>query len=334
MKRFDCYTMMHAAARGCCACALGLGAGAVLAAAPAAYPNKPIRMVVASAPGGSTDTLARTVGNLLTEAWGQQVVHDNRPGAGGIIAAETVARSAADGYTLLWSTTAGIAVAGSLYSKLPYDPVKDFQPITLAFTQPYLLVVNPSVANSVQELINIAKAKPGFLSFGSTGVGVSSHLTGEFFKSLAGIDLLHVPYKSMSANLLDVVSGRISMSFSSPTAALPQTRAGKLKALAVTSAKRSPVAPELPTMEEAGVKGYALENWYGLLAPARTPGPVVKGIHGVVIQGMARPQMKDGLMKQGASVVGNTPEEFSAFIKAEIVKWARLLKQAGIQPER
>lgn len=310
------------------------GSLAVMTTAQAqSYPSKPIRLVVASAAGGSTDNIARITGDRIAEAWGQQVVNDNRPGAGGILAAEIVARSAPDGHTLLLSTTAGIAVSGNLYRKLPYDAIRDFTPITLVATQPYILVAHPGVANTVQELVTRAKARPGEITFGSTGVGTSSHLTGEFLKSLAGIDILHVPYKSMSGVLVDVISGRVSISFSSPVAALTQVRAGKLKALAVTSAKRSTAAPDLPTMEEAGIKGYALENWYGLLGPAKLPARIVSQLHGVISKGLNQADVREKMARDGTGPVGSAPADFDTFIKAEIVKWAQLLKSAGIKPE-
>jgi len=298
------------------------------------YPNKPIRVIIASAPGGSTDTIGRTVGDGIGGALGQQVVHDNRAGAGGIVAAELTARAAPDGYTFLLSTTAGIAVSGNLYKKLPYDPIKDFAPIVLVATQPYVMVVNPAVASSVSELLARAKAKPGQITFGSTGVGTSSHLAGEFFKSLAGLDMLHVPYKSMSAAMIDVVSGRASLAFGSHIATVSLVKSGRLKALAVTSATRTSVAPELPTLEEAGVRGYVLENWYGLLAPARTPAAIVTRINAITNKTLAQAEAKERMARDGTSAMGGTPEAFGAFIKIEIIKWAKLLKAAGIVADK
>ena len=312
--------------------AAGLLGYAAFAAAQS-YPTKPIRVVVASAPGGSTDGIARTVGDKLTEQWGQQVVHDNRPGAGGIIAAEIVARAAPDGYTLLFSTTAGVAASGSLYRKLPYDPVRDFTPISLVATQPYMLVVNRAVASSVQDFVARAKAKPGQLSFGSTGVGTSSHLTGELLKTMAGVELLHVPYKSMSAALLDAMSGRISAVFASTIAGRSHVKSGKLRALAVTSAKRSSAMPELPTLSEAGIAGYELENWYGMLAPARTPPAVAQALNSAIVKGLAQREVRGRMAREGTVPVGSSAEAFAAFIKTEIQKWAKLIKSAGIAVE-
>lgn len=299
-----------------------------------AYPSKPIRLIIASAAGGSTDTIGRTVGDGIAEALGQQVVHDNRAGAGGIVAAETTARAAPDGYTLMLATTAGMAVSGNFYKKLPYDPIRDFAPVVLVATQAYVLVTHPAVANSVSELITRAKAKPGQLSFGSTGVGTNSHLAGEFLKSLTGVELLHVPYKSMAAAMIDVVSGRAAMAFGSHIATVSLVKSGRLKALAVTSSQRSSGAPELPTLEEAGVRGYALENWYGLLAPARTPTEIVNRINAIANKTLAQADVKERMARDGTSTVGGTPDAFAAFIKSEITKWAKLLKSAGIAADK
>ena len=294
------------------------------------YAHKPIRLIIASAAGGSTDTIGRAVGEGLADALGQQVVHDNRAGAGGIVAAELTARALPDGYTLLLSTTAGIAVSSNLHKKLPYDPIRDFAPVVLVATQPYVLVVNPAVAGSVSELIARAKARPGQITFGSTGIGTNSHLAGEFLKTLAGVEMLHVPYKSMAAAMIDVVSGRASLAFGSHIATVSLTKSGRLKALAVTSAKRSSGAPELPTLDEAGVRGYSLENWYGLLAPARTPAGIIQRLNGITNKTLALAEVKERMARDGTSTVGGTSAEFSAFIKTEIVKWAKLLKSAGV----
>lgn len=298
------------------------------------YPVKPIRLIIASAAGGSTETIGRTVGDGIAEALSQQVVHDNRAGAGGIVAAELTARAAPDGYTLLLTTTAGVAVSGNLYKKLPYDPVRDFAPIVLVATQPYVLVVNPAVAGSVGELLARAKAAPGQITFGSTGVGTSSHLAGEFFRTLAGVDMLHVPYKSMAAAMIDVVSGRASLAFGSHIATVSLVKSGRLRALAVTSAKRSSGSPELPTLEEAGVRGYALENWYGVLAPARTPATLVRRLNAITNKTLAQPEIRERWSREGTNAVGGTPQAFDEFLKIEIVKWAKLLKAAGIAADK
>ena len=253
---------------------------------------------------------------------------------GGIVAAELTARAMPDGYTLSLSTTAGLAVSGNFYKKLPHDPIKDFEPIVLVATQPYIMVANPAVANSVSELLNRARAKPGQITFDSTGVGTSTHLAGEFLKSLAGVDVLHVLYKSMAAAMIDVASGRASIAFSSHIATVSLMKSGRLKVLAVTSAIRSSGAPDLPTLDEAGVRGYALENWYGLLAPAHTPAVIVKGINAIANKTLALAEVKERMARDGTGAMGGTPEEFAAFIRREIVKWTKLLKSAGIVADK
>jgi tripartite-type tricarboxylate transporter receptor subunit TctC len=297
------------------------------------YPNRPIRVVVVSTPGGSVDTMARTVGPKLAEKWGQQVIVDNRPGAGGAIAAEIVARSAPDGYTLIMGTVASFATNVSLRKKLPYDPVRDFAPITLVATQNLMLLVHPSVpAKSVRELVALAKKQPEALSFASAGNGTGGHLSGELFKMLAGVQLLHVPYKGVAPAIIDVVSGQVTMTFASILSSLPQVKAGKLRPLAVTGAQRSPAAPQLPTMVEAGVKAYESATWYGLLAPAATAPDIVAKLNAEVVAILKNPQMHDRLSKEGADPVGNTSAEFAKFIQSEIDKWRKVIQAAGIQP--
>lgn len=297
------------------------------------YPTKPIRIVVVSTPGGSVDTLARTVGPKLAERWGQQVLVDNRPGAGGAIAAEIVAKSPPDGYTLIMGTVASFATNVSLRKSLPYDPVKDFSPISLVATQNLMLLIHPSVpAKSVRELTAIAKKQPGVLSFASAGNGTGGHLSGELYKMLAGVDLLHVPYKGVQPALIDVVSGQVSMTFASIISAMPQVKNNRLRPLAVTGGQRSPAAKELPTMIEAGVKGYESATWYGLLAPAGTPADIVSKLNTEVVAILKSPEMNDRLSKEGADPVGNTPAEFARHIQVEIEKWRKVIRAAGIKP--
>lgn len=297
------------------------------------YPTKPIRIVVVSTPGGSVDTLARTVGPKLAERWGQQVLVDNRPGAGGAIAAEIVAKSPPDGYTLIMGTVASFATNVSLRKSLPYDPVKDFSPISLVATQNLMLLIHPSVpAKSVRELTAIAKKQPGVLSFASAGNGTGGHLSGELYKMLAGVDLLHVPYKGVQPALIDVVSGQVSMTFASIISAMPQVKNNRLRPLAVTGGQRSPAAKELPTMIEAGVKGYESATWYGLLAPAGTPADIVSKLNTEVVAILKSPEMNDRLSKEGADPVGNTPAEFARHIQVEIEKWRKVIQAAGIKP--
>jgi len=294
------------------------------------FPTKPVRLIVASGPGGSTDTLARTLGDRVIPVWNQAFVYDNRPGAGGQIAGELTARAVPDGYTLLFSTSAAIAVSVSLYKKLPYDPVKDFSPIVLAATQPYMLIANPSSATSVRELIAMAKAKPGDIGFAHTGVGTGTHLAGELFMHVTGVKLLSVPYKSIGASLVAVVSGETPLTFTSIHSAWSQAKAGRARALAVTGKTRSPAAPQVPTMAEAGVPNYVIGNWYGVLGPAGTPPAIVAQVNRQINTVLARQDVRDTLTNQGFDAAGGTPQEFARFIKSEIAAYAALIKSAGI----
>jgi len=298
-----------------------------------AYPVKPIRFIVPSTPGGSVDTLARTVGTRLADKWGQQVIVDNRSGAGGAIAGELVAKSPPDGYTLLVGTVASLATNVSLQKKLPYDPMKDFAPVTLIATQNLMLLVHPSLpVKSVKELTALAKKKPGSLSFSSAGNGTGGHLSGELYKMLAGIDLLHVPYKGVAPAMIDVVSGQVTMTFASILSGSQQVKSGRLRALAVTGARRSPAVADLPTMMEAGVAGYESATWYGIVAPAGTPADIVNRLSGEIVAMLKSPEMSDRLSKEGADPVGNNPAEFSRHIQTEIEKWRKVIRAAGIQP--
>ncbi len=297
------------------------------------YPTRPIRIIVVSTPGGSVDTMARAVGPKLAARWGQQVLVDNRPGAGGTIAAELVAKAPPDGYTLIMGTVASFATNVSLYKSLPYDPVKDFAPITLVATQNLMLLVHPSVpAKSVKELVALAKKQPGNLSFASAGNGTGGHLSGELFKMLAQIDMLHIPYKGVQPALIDVVGGQVSLTFASIISAMPQVTGRRLIPLAVTGAQRSPAAKELPTMIEAGVKAYESATWYGLLAPAGTATDIVNKLNVEVVTALKNPDMHDRLSREGADPVGNSPAEFAKHIQVEIEKWRKVVKAAGIQP--
>jgi tripartite-type tricarboxylate transporter receptor subunit TctC len=298
-----------------------------------AYPVKPIRFIVPSTPGGSVDTLARTVGPRLADKWSQQVIVDNRSGAGGAIAGELVAKSPPDGYTLLVGTVASLATNVSLQKKLPYDPLRDFAPVTLIATQNLMLLVHPSLpVKSVKELTALAKKKPGSLSFSSAGNGTGGHLSGELYKMLAGIDLLHVPYKGVAPAMIDVVSGQVTMTFASILSGSQQVKSGRLRALAVTGARRSPAVAELPTMMEAGVAGYESATWYGVVAPAGTPADIVNRLSSEIVAILKSPEMSDRLSKEGADPVGNTPAEFARHIQTEIEKWRKVIRAAGIQP--
>jgi tripartite-type tricarboxylate transporter receptor subunit TctC len=311
--------------------ALALGCGVSAAAHAQNYPARPVRLLVPSTPGGSVDTLARSIGTRLSDKWGQQVVIDNRSGAGGVIAAETTAKAIPDGYTLLMCTVSSCATNVSLHKSLPYDPVRDFAPVSLVATQNLMLVVHPSVpVSSVKDLVAAAKASPGKFSFASAGSGTGSHLSGELLKVLAGIDLLHVPYKGIAPGLLDVIGGQVSMAFPSIISGTPQWKSGKVRALAVTGSKRSPVAPELPTMMEAGVKGYESATWYGVLAPAKTPPAIVKKLNAEIVAVLKQPEVRDRIAKDGAEPVGSTPEEFGAYMRSEIAKWGKVIRAAKI----
>jgi tripartite-type tricarboxylate transporter receptor subunit TctC len=298
------------------------------------FPVRPIRMLVPTTPGGSVDTLARAIGTRLSERFGQQVVIDNRAGAGGVIAGELTAKAPADGYTLMLGTVAALAANVSLKKSLPYDPLRDFAPVTLAATQNLILIVTPALpAKNVKDLVALAKARPGQITFASAGSGAGGHLSGELFKLLAGIDLLHIPYKGMAPALVDVISGQVSMSFPSIATALPQIKSGKVRALAVTGAKRSQAAPDVITMQEAGVAGYESATWYGAIAPAATPRPIIAKLNSEIVAILKQPEQRDRLAADGSEPLGSTPEEFGKHLKSEIEKWAKVVKAAGIRAE-
>jgi tripartite-type tricarboxylate transporter receptor subunit TctC len=303
----------------------------VIAAAAAAqnYPHKTIRMIVPFPAGGPTDVIARMVGQKLTESTGQAVVIDNRGGSGGNIGADIVAKSAPDGYTLLMAIVSH-AINPSLYSKLPYDPVKDFAPITRAGAATIVFVAAPALGvKSIKDLIALAKARPREINFGSPGSGTPHHLAGELLKTTAGIDLIHIPYKGAAPAVADLLGGQVNTVFVSLPAALPHIKAGKLVGLGVTSPGRSAVAPELPTFAEAGLGGYALENWYGALAPARTPRDVIMKLNFEIVKALQLAEVKERLASQGFETITSTPEEFAAYLKSEIVKWAKIVKASG-----
>ena len=294
------------------------------------YPTKPIRLVVPFPPGGATDILARNVAQKLTEAWGQQVIVDNRPGAGGNIGSELVAKSAPDGYTLEMGTVGTHAINASLYAKMPYDHVKDFVPVILVAGVPNVLVVNPSLpVNSVAELIAYAKANPGKLNFASSGNGTSIHLSGELFKVMAGVQITHIPYKGSAPAMQDLLGGQVQLMFDNLPPSLPQIKAGKLKALAVTSTTRAAALPDVPTMAEAGLPGFEASSWFGVLAPAGTPPAIVAKLNAEIGKWLASPDAKEKLQALGANAAGGTPEDFAKHIQAETVKWAKVVKESG-----
>jgi len=317
--------------RALSACVAALACvAAPLAHAQGAYPTRSVRLVVPFPPGGTTDSLARAAAQKLTEAWGQQVIVDNRPGAGGNIGAELVAHAPPDGYTLLMGTVGTHAINASLYSKMPYDHVKDFAPIILVAVVPNVLVVNPSLpVNSVQELIAYGKANPGKLNFASSGNGTSIHLSGELFKSLTGVQMTHVPYKGSALALTDLVGGQVQLMFDNLPYSLAFIKAGKLKALAVTSTTRAVALPDVPTMVEAGVPGFEASAWFGILAPAGTPRDVVMRTNTEVVKWLASPDAREKLAAQGAIAAGGSPEDFARHIAAETAKWAKVVKESG-----
>ena len=304
------------------------------AASAQSYPDKSVRMVVPFAAGaGSNDIMARLVAQKLSDALGQQFVVDNRPGASGIIGTDIVAKAPPDGYTVLMMSLT-FTVNPSLFSKLPYDTVRDLIPVTMVASAPLMLVVHPSVpAKSVTEFIAYAKANPGKLNFGSGGPGTTPHLAGEMIKTMAGIQVTHIPYKGGAPALTDLVAGQIQFMCENIPGTLPFAKAGKLRALAVTDLKRSPLLPELQTLDEAGLKGYQIVGWNGLFVPAGTPQPIVNRLNAEVVKALALPDVKNRLATLGADAVGDTPQHFAVFIKAEIPKWAKVVKDAGLKIE-
>ncbi len=297
------------------------------------YPTRPLRLIVPFPPGGGTDITARAVAQKLGESWGQTVVVDNRPGANGTIGVDIAAKSAPDGHTLTMISSSH-AVNTSLYTRQPYDLLKDLAPITQATSQPYAFVINPSVpARSVKELIAVAKAKPGALNYGSSGTGGISHLAGALLGSLTGTSLVHVPYKGGAPATIDVISGQIQMLFGTLLLTGPHIKAGRLRVLAVTTPQRWPGTPDLPTMQEAGVPGFVITQWYGMLAPAKTPQPTVAKLNKEIARILHQPDVKEKLAADGADAVGNTPGEFGAHIRSEVTKYGKLVKQIGLKPE-
>ena len=317
--------------------ALALAAWSVAAqtgtSAPArTYPAKPVRMLVGFSPGGGTDVAARIIGRKLSETWGQHVVIDNRPGAGGLLAFDMVAKANPDGYTLL-ATSPSFAIQPSVSPKLPFDALRDFAPITQATAAPYVLVLYPGVeAKSLMELIDLAKANPGKLNYASGGIGSAQHLTAELFRLMAGIDIVHVPFKG-AVNVSEVIAGRVQMLFSGVPQALPHVRAGRLRALGVTTPARSPVIPSLPTIAESGVPRFDVTVWYGFLATGGTPRPIVQKLNGAIAAAMQSPDVRQQLTSLGLEPVGDSAESFTATIRREIRQWGDVVRKAGIRPE-
>jgi len=309
-----------------------IAAGLLLAGfaprAPAAdWPTKPVRWVIGPAP----DALPRIVGQKLTDAWSQQIVVDQRPGAGGIIAAEIVAKAPADGYTWLMTTGAYTTLVG-LYSKLPFDFVRDLAPVTLMATIPFVMVVHPSVqAATLQEFINLARSRPGQLNYASGGTGTTSHLAAEMFKRMAKVNIVHVPYKGVASGVTDLLGGQVQMMFAVMQGAMPQVKAGKLRALAVSSAKRSPSAPDLPTISESGVPGFEFVSWNAIHVPAATPKAVVATINREVGKVLALPDVKERMFGLGLEAAGSTPEQLRELVRSDIAKWSKVIKEVGVK---
>ena len=303
------------------------------AAEPPAYssfPSRPIRFIVPNGAGGTTDLVARSVAPKLADMLGQQVVIDNRPGSAGIVGTEIVARAAPDGHTLLMGTIGNIAISPALYRKLAYAPLRDFAPVTQLAAAAYMVLLHPTVAaKSMKELAALAKAKPGALNFGSAGSGTGSHLAAELFKSVAGVDLVHVPYKGGSPAMTDVISGQLQLMFNGIPSSMPHLRGGRVRALAVTTATRSAAAPELPTIAEAGFAGAEATSWTGILVPAGTPAPVIAKLNAAFVKALQFPDVVARLSADGAAPVGSSAAEFGVYIKSELAKWGKVVKASG-----
>jgi tripartite-type tricarboxylate transporter receptor subunit TctC len=300
--------------------------------AQANYPEQPIKIIIGFPPGVAPDVTSRLLGDKLTEAWGKPVVVENVTGASGNIAVERVAKVAPDGYTLLMGGNASLVINPNLFAKLPYDPVKDFAYISQIFIVPNILVVRPDVpAKTIQELIALAKAQPGYLIAGHAGIGTSQHLGGELFKIMAGVQIQQVPYRGSTGVIPDLLAGRLNIFFGNITNLLPLIREGKLRAFGITSRKRSPQIPELPTMEELGFPGFEATAWFGLMAPAGTPQPIIDKLHKETVRVLALPDVKGKLEGLGVQLVGSTPAEFLSLVKTELPQWGKVIKEAGIK---
>jgi tripartite-type tricarboxylate transporter receptor subunit TctC len=298
------------------------------------YPVKPLRLIVPFPPGGGNDTIARLIGQRLSPVLGQQVIVDNRPGAGGTIGAELAAKSPPDGYTLFLAGVASHGINPNLRKTLPYDPLRDFQGVSLIASAPLLVVVHPSLpVTSIKQLVALARARPGVINFASNGTGGSSHLAVELFKMMTGTDMVHIPYKGLSLALTDLLSGQVELMFSSAVAMLPQVKAGKLRAIAMTGAKRSPAIADIPTVAESGVPGYETGSWYGVVAPRGTPRPVIERLGREIASITRSPEISGRLTEEAVTPIGSSPEEFDAHIKKELARWAQVISRAKIAAE-
>jgi tripartite-type tricarboxylate transporter receptor subunit TctC len=319
-----------------CGIAIGLAVGTACGnaiAADLAYPARPIRLISPFTPGGGNDLVSRAVAVAMTKNIGQSVVVDNRPGANTIVGMEIVAKAAPDGYTLIM-TSSTQAINATLYPKLPYDSIKSFAPVCLVGSSPLIIAVpTASSIRTVTDLIAAARAKPGELTYPSAGTGNATHLGGELFASMAGVTLTHVPYKGSGPGLTDLSAGRLAVAFSTALSVVPFVKGGRLRAVAVTSSQRSSFMPELPTVAESGLPGYEASTWYGVIAPAGTPRAIVARLNNEIVKVLALPEVKDRLVTQGIDPIGNTPEQFAAYIRSEIVKWAKIIKSTGVTAE-
>ena len=303
-------------------------------AAAQSFPDKPVRFVIGFTPGGPSDILARALGQKLGERWGQQIAVENRPGAGGNLAAEAVAKSAPDGYTWLLGNNSILATNQSLYRKLPYDPVTDFAPVALVAVQPNILVVHPDVkASSLRELISLAKQNPGKLNYASSGAGAAAHLAGELFKSMAGVDLVHVPYKGAQPALTDLIAGQVQLMFATSASVIPYMKAGRLRALAVTTAQRSPSVPELPTVSEAGLPGFEATTWHGVVVPSAVPAALVQKLNQDINAALKEKDLNERLTALGAEILTGTPRDFAEYIAREIPKWSKVVRDSGAKAD-
>ena len=320
--------------RAVLACGLVMASGLAAAQAPAEFPQRPLRMVVPYPPGGSTDIVGRIVAAKLGEALGQQVIVENRAGAGGNVGTDVVAKAPADGHTLLMSSVTTLAIGASLYSKLPYDVVRDLEPVALVGSVPFVLLVNPALpAKSVRELIAMAKDKPGRINFGSAGTGTSAHFAGELFKSLAGIDIVHVPYKGNAPAIADLMGGQIQMMMDFLPSAMPHIKSGKVRALGITPVKRSPAMPEVPTIAESGVPAYDMLSYFGVMAPGKTPARLVARLNAEINRISSLPDVRESYARQGVDAAHDTPEQFRSYLQAEMVKWAKVVKDTGVRAD-
>jgi tripartite-type tricarboxylate transporter receptor subunit TctC len=323
--------MMRRRAALALALALPGASGAALAAD---YPAKPVKIVVPYAPGGGADSVARIVAKKVSENVGQAIVIENKGGAGAILGTDQVAKAEPDGYTLLLGQSGPISINPAVYKSLPYDPVKDFAPITMTTAYPYVLVVNSELpAKTLHELVALAKSKPDSMNYGSTGVGAANHLVAELFSSKTGVKMTHVPYRGTALAVGDLLAGQLTMVFADPISALPHIKSGKLRALAVTSLERSPVAPEVPTVAESGYAGFEALAWHGILAPARTPPAVIRKLNEEIVKALKDPATRDLLVNQAMQIVGSTPEEFAAFIRKDIATWKAVAAAAKVAVE-